>query len=202
MKVLIAENDPVSRRLHESALLQCGFEVAVAHDGLQAWEMLQSSYAPRLLLLDRTMPGLDGIELCRKARRSLANLPPYIILLTTRGKREELEQGLESGADDCLGKPFDPEELRARVQAGERIIELQRILGSRQMELDSALARVRELCTLLPVCAHCGRMRKDQEYLREIESYISGHFAPRPARGTCAHCEAKEAAERTLHASA
>jgi DNA-binding response OmpR family regulator len=202
MKVLIAENDPVSRRVHEATLLKCGFEVTIAHDGLQAWEMLQSSYAPRLLLLDRTLPGLDGIELCRRARRFLSNLPPYIILLTTRGRREELVQGVESGADDCLGKPFDPEELRARAQAGERIVELQRVLGSRQLELESALARVKELHTLLPICVHCGRMRDDREYLREIESYISGHFAPRPDRGACPHCEAKEVAERALHVTA
>jgi DNA-binding response OmpR family regulator len=200
MKVLVAETDPTLRRLLEATLLKCGFEVAVAHDGPQAWEMLQSSYAPRLLLLDRALPGLDGIELCRKARRFLSNLPPYIILLTTRDRREDIVEGLESGADDCLGKPFDTEELKARIQAGERIVELQRALGSRQLELETVLARVEALHRLLPVCVYCRTARSGKEYLREVEAYISSNSSARSGDGTCPHCHAKIFAERTLDA--
>jgi DNA-binding response OmpR family regulator len=200
MKILIAEDDPISRRLLEATLLKCGYEVAVAHDGLQAWEMLQCSYAPRLAIIDWMMPGLDGLELCRKARCFLSNLPPYIILLTTRGRKEDIVEGLQNGADDYLLKPFDPEELRARIQAGERIIELQRALGSRQLELESALARIKKLHSLLPICVHCRRMRNGRDYWQEVETYVSSHFDSQISQGVCPDCDAKVLAEKALDA--
>ena len=200
MKILIAENDPISRRLLEVTLLKCGYEVVVAHDGLQAWEMLQSSYAPRLAIIDWMTPGLDGLELCRKARCFLSNLPPYIILLTMRGRKEDIVEGLQNGADDYLLKPFDPEELRGRILAGERIIELQRALGSRQLEQESALARIKKLHGLLPICEHCRRLRNGSDYWQEVEAYVSTHSDSQISQGVCPDCNARALAERALDA--
>jgi sigma-B regulation protein RsbU (phosphoserine phosphatase) len=200
MKIMVAENDPISRRLFEATLLKCGYEVAVARDGLQAWEMLQSSYAPRLALIDRMMQGLDGLELCRKARGFLSNLPPYIILVTTRDRREDIVEGFQNGADDYLLKPFDPEELKARIRAAERIIELQRLLAKRQLELESALARNKRFHRLIPICVYCGRMKDGRDYWREVEAFVSSHSDSRISRGVCPECDAKVLAEKAQDA--
>ena len=125
MKILIAEDDLVTRRMLQAYLEKWGYEVVTVSDGQQAWQLLQSDNAPRLAVLDWMMPGLDGTSVCREVRRN--NVQPYIylILLTARGYQEDVIMGLEAGADEYLTKPFDPYELRARLRAGARIVELQ-----------------------------------------------------------------------------
>jgi len=125
MKVLVAEDDLVTRRTLQAYLEKWDYQVVTASDGQQAWQLLQQDNAPRLAILDWMMPILDGTSVCREVRRS--NLQPYIylILLTARGYQEDVIAGLEAGADEYLTKPFDPYELRARLRAGARIIELQ-----------------------------------------------------------------------------
>jgi two-component system cell cycle response regulator len=125
VKILIAEDDRVSRRVLEMFLLKWGYEVVLATDGIQAWEVLQSSDAPRLALLDWMMPGKDGIQLCREIRKRDGQPYVYVVLLTAKGQKQDLLEGLEAGADDYVVKPFDAAELRARLRAGERILELQ-----------------------------------------------------------------------------
>src|SRR5438105_889911 len=116
MKILIAEDDAVSRRLLEHTLKQWGYDSIVTVDGTQAWEALRQPDAPPLAILDWMMPGLDGVQLCRKLREAAATQGTYVILLTAKGQKEDLLTGLEAGADDYLTKPFDREELQARVQ--------------------------------------------------------------------------------------
>jgi len=127
MRILIAEDDPVSRRVLEASLRKWGYDVIVTCDGIEAWQVLQSKDAPMLTILDWMMPGMDGITVCQKVREMPRSQPTYIILLTVKGQKDSIVEGLQAGADDYAIKPFDPEELRARVRIGERIVELYRV---------------------------------------------------------------------------
>jgi two-component system, cell cycle response regulator len=133
--VLIAEDDPICRRVLQSALQNGGFRVITAEDGLQAWEILRRGDAPDLLILDWVMPGIDGPELCRRIRERRDAIYPYILLVTGKDNTQDVVQGLEAGADDYLSKPFDPTELRARLQVGKRILALQQELIQAREEL-------------------------------------------------------------------
>ena len=125
MKILIAEDDQVSRRVLEAHLGKWGYQVLSARDGNEAWQILQSADAPRLAILDWMMPGMDGIELCRKVRQEGHEPYTYIILLTALSGEENLCTGMDAGADDYLTKPFRVNELRVRLRAGRRIVDLQ-----------------------------------------------------------------------------
>jgi two-component system, cell cycle response regulator len=135
MKILVAEDDAISRRLLQATLQKWGYEVLAASDGMQAWELLQGPQPPKLALLDLTMPGLDGAEICRKVRGQISKPYTYILLLTTRGQRGDLAAALDAGVDDFVLKPFDPHELKGRLRAGERIIDLQDELIKTREEL-------------------------------------------------------------------
>ena len=139
MKVLIAEDDSISRRMLEAFLVKWGYEVMVTAGGEEAWGILQGNDAPRLAVLDWMMPGRDGIEICRSVRQRKGRPYTYILLLTARGQKEDIVEGLEAGADDYVTKPFDPYELRARLRAGRRIVELQeQLLQAREALRDQA----------------------------------------------------------------
>jgi two-component system cell cycle response regulator len=125
MKILIADDDPVSCRLLDRLLQKWGYEVTSAHNGTEAWEVLQADHAPRVALLDWMMPGLDGLEICRRVRARSSQPYVYIMLLTANDKIGNLVEGLESGADDYLTKPFHPQELRARLRVGLRMLDLE-----------------------------------------------------------------------------
>lgn len=126
--ILIAEDDPLFRRLLQSCLQKWGCRVIAVRDGIEAWERLQQSNTPDLLILDWMMPGIDGIELCRRIRERHRDSYQYILLLTGKDGKQDVVKGLEAGADDYLTKPFDVGELRARVSTGKRILSLQREL--------------------------------------------------------------------------
>jgi two-component system cell cycle response regulator len=140
MRVLIAEDDPVSRRLLQAFLTKWGYDVVVTSDGREAWEELQKKVSPNLVISDWMMPYMDGVELCRKIREMERRDYIYFIILTAKGRKEDIVSGLESGADDYLVKPFDREEMRYRVQIGERIIALEQ--GIRQMACTDSLTGV------------------------------------------------------------
>lgn len=125
MKVLIADDNAVSRMLLERLLSKWGYEVIQANDGAKAWEFLQAEDPPRLLILDWMMPGMSGPEVCLEARKRVACAYAYILLVTSKEDKQDVIQGLEAGADDYLTKPFFPEELRARIRVGLRILELE-----------------------------------------------------------------------------
>jgi two-component sensor histidine kinase len=132
LKILLAEDDPVTRRLVESQLRKWGHEIVVAPDGELAWRVLQRPDAPAIAVLDWVMPGMDGLDLC-KGVRGLGREPyTYLILLTARGGLQNIVEGFEAGADDYIVKPFDVNELRVRIKTGERIVALhQELIAAR-----------------------------------------------------------------------
>ena len=125
MKVLVAEDNPVFQSMLRALLTKWGYDVVPARDGLEAWRILESANPPRLAILDWMMPGMDGVELCRRVRAAGREPYIYILLLTARTESEDLVQGMEAGADDYLTKPFNREELRVHLRAGRRILDLQ-----------------------------------------------------------------------------
>jgi two-component system cell cycle response regulator len=124
VRVLIAEDDAVSRRLLEATLRKLGHEVVVARDGAAAWAILEKDGSPRLAILDWMMPFMDGPQLCREVRKRSGQPYTYILLLTTRDQKQDIVEGMSAGADDYLAKPFDPRELEVRLLAGQRILDL------------------------------------------------------------------------------
>lgn len=125
MKILVAEDEPTSRLLLKNTLEKGGHSVEIACDGSEAWAALQMPDSPQLCVLDWVMPDIDGLELCRRIRESQREPYVYIILVTARGKKEDIVQGLQAGADDYIAKPFNLEELKVRVQTGCRLLRLQ-----------------------------------------------------------------------------
>lgn len=139
MKVLIVDDDPVSRRLLQSYLQKWGYDVVVAVDGADAWRLFGQEEFP-VVISDWMMPGLDGAELIRRIRASPQAHYVYTILLTSRSQKEDLVEGMEAGADDFVNKPFLGEELRVRLRAGERIVNLERTLADQNRALREARA--------------------------------------------------------------
>ncbi|MDD3083158.1 MAG: diguanylate cyclase [Desulfobacterales bacterium] len=125
MKILIAEDDATSRFMLQAVIVKWGFIAATAFDGRETWEMMRKEDAPKLVLLDWMMPEMDGLEVVRRVRALKTDRPPYIIMLTARGEKEDIIAGLDAGANDYLSKPFDPGELRARIEVGRRMVEMQ-----------------------------------------------------------------------------
>jgi two-component system cell cycle response regulator len=125
MKAIIAEDDLISRLMLSKLLIRWGYETTAVDNGEAAWEALQDLDVPAIVLLDWMMPGMDGIEVCRKLRDLESKSSSYVILLTSKDGKSDIIQGLEAGADDYLPKPYDPEELQARLKVGKRIIDLQ-----------------------------------------------------------------------------
>ena len=187
-RVLIAEDDAVSRCLIETFLTGWGFEVHATADGNATLEILEREDAPQLVMLDWMMPGLSGVQICRRLRARARLIPSYVILLTSRGSPEDIVEGLEAGADDYICKPFNSEELRARIRNGARLLDLQSKLQDRVLELEEALACVKQLQGLLPICSYCKKIRSDGDYWQQVESYISEHSGATFSHSICPQC--------------
>lgn len=147
--VIVAEDDPVSRTLMTSVVGKWGFRSVITQNGLEAMEAVRAEEGPAVAILDWMMPEIDGLEVCRRIRESGKAI--YVILLTARGSKENIVEGLQAGADDYLSKPFDKEELLARVRVGLRILELHANLSGRIQELERITAKARELKLELPI---------------------------------------------------
>jgi len=188
MKILIAEDDEVSRRILQLTLTAWGHEVITTRDGAEAWAILAREDAPSLAILDWMMPGMDGLEVCRRVRQKQTAVPTYLILLTAKGGKTDIVQGLNAGANDYVIKPFDRDELRARVQVGANVVELQQSLAERVLELEAALMQVKQLQGILPICSYCKNVRNDQNYWQQVESYVSEHTEAKFSHSICPNC--------------
>ncbi len=191
MRILIAEDDSVSRKLIERNLENWGHEVLVTKDGREAWHAISKPDAPNLALLDWMMPQIDGIDICRRVRDRDDLGIRYIILLTALDRSEDICTGLEAGADDYIRKPFDKDELKHRIEAGRRIVNLHLDLEKKIEELQSALDNVRQLESILPMCAWCGMVRDDSEYWIKVEDYITERNLAEFSHGICPKCSEK-----------
>ena len=151
MRILVADDDDVSRLRLEGALRRQLYEVVCAADGIEAWQLLKNDDAPRLAIIDWKMPGMDGVELCRRLRTSEKASYVYVIMLSSMSEKQDLITGLEAGADDYLIKPFHAQELNARVRTGERILKLQEAL--RVQATHDALTGVLNRGTIMDILA-------------------------------------------------
>lgn len=190
MKILVAEDEEFNRAILTRTLTQWGHEVVEAIDGGQAWEILKTRDAPQIAILDWIMPVMDGLDLVIKIRESTPTdyNYTYIIMLTQKGGRDAIIQGLDAGADDYITKPYDPEELRVRIISGERVVGLHSELKKTNVELQEALDKVKTLSGLLPICSWCKKIRDDKGYWRQIENYIRERSSAEFSHSICPEC--------------
>jgi DNA-binding response OmpR family regulator len=194
VRVLVADDDPLARRLLEVTLTRSGYEVLAVADGVKAWDVLCGQDSPTLALLDWMMPGLTGVDVCRKVREAAPSGPIYLILVTSKGRTEDVVSALRTGADDYITKPFEIEELRARLAVGERLVTLQQQLADRVRALEEALAHVHQLQGLIPICAWCGQVRSDGNYWEQVESYLAKRSGLQFTHAICPPCRVKASA--------
>jgi len=195
VRILIAEDDIVSRKVLTSYLEKWGHEVVAVENGNDAIEILKSDNAPSFAILDWMMPEKDGTEVCQWIRRQDHGAFVYIILLTAKTESDDIISGLASGADDYITKPFNKDELKQRVKAGIRIIKLETELRSKINQLEDALQNIKQLHGILPICAWCKKIRGDDEYWHSVEDYISSHSENDFTHGICPECLKKEKEE-------
>ena len=176
MRILVAEDDSVSRVILKVKLRKMGYDVIVTEDGEQAWDAFHAE-KPHLVITDWMMPNVDGLELCRRIRALIQERYIYIIILTgVEGKKAYLE-GIDAGADDFLHKPVDMDELTARLHVASRIITLR--------------TEMRQLEGLLPICSYCKKIRDENDSWLPIEGYISTRTEAKFSHGACPSCIAK-----------
>jgi len=187
-RILVAEDHQVSRHLLERNLQNWGFEVVTAQDGKAAAEILEGPDSPSLAVLDWMMPRMDGLEVCKRVRQNRTGPYIYLLMLTAKSQKDEIATGLEAGADDYVIKPFDPDELRARLKVGQRVVELERTLEKRVQDLETALNDVKKLKSLLPICMYCKSVRDDRDYWRQIDEYIYTETGTDFSHGICPAC--------------
>jgi CheY-like chemotaxis protein len=188
LRVLVADDDPVSRAVVAAILRKGGYHVELATDGNEAWAKLRAPDPPSMAVMDWMMPGLDGPEICRRLRTLATQTPTYVILLTSRDASADVVAGLHAGADDYVTKPPQEDELLARLTVGTRVVTLQQALADRVKKLEVALASVKQLQGLLPICSYCKSIRDDQNYWRRVESYITEHSGVQFSHSFCPDC--------------
>ena len=195
MRVLVADDDAIARRLLESTLSKSGHDVVAVAGGAEAWRVLSGPEAPTIAVLDWMMPELTGVEVCEKARAASLPVSPYLIVLTSRGETGDVVKALQAWADDYITKPFEIDELRARLFVGARIVGLQQQLSDRVRALEEALAHVQQLQGLIPICAWCRQVRSDGNYWEQVESYLAKRSGLQFTHAICPSCLQKESAQ-------
>ena len=204
MRILLAEDDLVSSAMLQSDLKEWGYTPLAVGNGADAWRVLRDRNPPELALIDWVMPVITGPELCRRVRElsaarpfsggsplgplSKTVVPTYLILLTGRTNKEDIVEGLRAGAHDYVTKPFDSCELRARIDVGRRMIEVQTQLAQRIIELQDARHHIKQLHELLPMCCQCKKIRDDKGYWNAVEAYLLEHVGGKITHGLCPDC--------------
>ncbi len=181
MKILIAEDDPVSLTILKAALESDGHEVVTATDGSEAWERFEF-YPVRVVVSDWMMPGIDGLEFCRRLRARVTTEYTYFILLTANNPgRENLRAAMAAGCDDFLSKPLDREAIYMRLRVAARILDF--------------TTQIRALKELIPICMYCKKVRDDSDYWHQVETYIHTCTGSNFSHGICPDCLNKQLAE-------
>lgn len=189
MRILIAEDDPLTLGLLTELVRKWDYETISVNNGDAAWETMRRDNNPLVLLADWQIPGVHGDELCRLARTRLSAKPLHVILTTaTQLTVESKVRALAAGADDYLLKPYDPRELLARLHVGERALGLQVELRKRVGELEEALAQVKQLQGLLPICSDCKRIRDSRDNWQTIENYLAARTDATFTHSLCPKC--------------
>jgi DNA-binding response OmpR family regulator len=173
MNILVVDDDSRLRFLLETTLSSMGHSVALAKEGAEALGIFHKSHVP-LVISDRLMPVMDGLELCRNIRKAHRSQYTYFILLTAVDGKSSYLDGMNAGADDFITKPFDKEVLAARIAVAERILKLQ--------------TEVKTLAGLLPICALCKKVRDDQNYWHQVESFIARRTDATFTHSYCPDC--------------
>lgn len=158
MKILIAEDEFTTRMMVQVCLENWGYRVESVTNGNDAWAALQKPDAPHVAILDWEMPELDGVEVCRRVKEMDVINPPYILLLTSRDSKIDIVKGFDAGADDYMTKPFNDNELRARVRVAERLVRTQSSLAESVAELKEALNQVEMLENGIEICGDCHKI--------------------------------------------
>jgi PleD family two-component response regulator len=187
-RILVADDDRPTRHTLARAIEASGWEPLPVGTGDDALAALSAPDGPRIAVLDWIMPGIDGVEVCRRVRQLGRDVQPYLIMATVRDETSEIVVALDAGADDYVVKPVDARELQARVRVGLRMVGLQEALTTRVSELKEALSHVKELRGLLPICAYCKRIRDDHNYWQSVEEYLTLHTDLSFSHGFCPSC--------------
>jgi phosphoserine phosphatase RsbU/P len=196
MRILIAEDDPLTLGLLTELVRKWDYETISVNNGDIAWENLRRDDRPLILLADWQIPGMHGDDLCRLARTRLPAKPLHIILTTgTQLTVESKVRALAAGADDYLLKPYDPRELLARLHVGERALSLQVELRTRVVELEKALTEAKQLQGLLPICSECKRIRDPENRWHTIENYLAARTGATFTHSLCPKCLDEEMKE-------
>lgn len=195
LRILIAEDDSTSRAILVELIEKFGHEVEAVDNGVDALAKLQLPDGPKLAILDWMMPRMDGEEVCASIRRTSPDLEPYVIMLSIRDRKDDIIVGLESGADDYVCKPYDPEELRARIDGGIRMLDLQARLKARIAELTRAQNEITTLRSMIVLCCKCHKVRNEEAQWQMIEHYLREHADVKFSHGYCDECAAVVLAE-------
>jgi phosphoserine phosphatase RsbU/P len=188
MNVLVADDDQTSRQVLNAILTGEHYTVTEVDNGLAALETLQSATEAFVALIDWEMPGMEGTEVCRRVRELSNSQPIHLILLTARDSKSDIVQGLRTGANDYIVKPFNRTELLARVSIGAQMVGLQRSLTQHIAELEDALKKVKQLGGLLPICSYCKKIRDDSNYWQQVELYVMHHSDAQFSHSICPSC--------------
>ncbi len=185
MKVLVAEDDPIASAMLVAVLRRLGHEVTVTADGEKAWTAFSFNSA-QVIVSDWLMPGLNGLDLCRRIRAENGSYVYFILLSNMDAAGVNLEQALSAGVDDFLTKPIKPDELRMRLHVAERILNFN--------------TRVQQLETFIPICSYCKKVRDDKNYWSQIEQYINCQTGTQFSHSICPDCYNSEVIPQALSA--
>ncbi len=191
MKILIAEDEYTTRLMVQVCLENWGYSIEGVEDGNTAWDIITQKNPPQIAVLDWEMPGISGIELCKKIKRLERSSPIHVILLTARDSENDISKGFEAGADDYITKPFNDDELRARIRVAERIVTIQSSLSGSLEELREALDLVQSFEEPVAVCSKCQKIGAFDGSWRTPEKLLEYPVDPRFIQLDCRDCNKK-----------
>ncbi|MCC5877392.1 MAG: response regulator [Candidatus Sumerlaeia bacterium] len=188
LRALVADDDPSMRMTVRHLLEKWNFEVREANDGWAAWRAFGEEDFPQLVILDWEMPGLEGLEICRRIRSTFGEEGIHVILLTMKSGTGSCVRGLEAGADDYIVKPFEVEEFRARVFSGERILRMREALAGKIRDLEGTLADIRTKGGMISSCSCCGKVRSESGGWENLEDYLTRRTGVLFSHTVCPDC--------------